>query len=246
MFKNNLILAFRLLIRQRIYTAINLIGLALGMASFLIIVLFYQYQLSYDQSFSKKDRIYRVNRHMKQQDEAGYFSKISARAGESLKNKIAGVDQVVRLSYVQTELTYNEKTFNEKFLWAADESFFELFDFEFIAGDPKTALAEMNSIVLSESMAYRYFGDEPALSKVMSTVGKSGEIVDVMVTGVIQDVPPNTHLMVDGLLPFSSQKNYKDMESDYEDWFNSHTYLLLKESADLASVEKLVNEILMS
>jgi putative ABC transport system permease protein len=245
MLKNNIIIAFRLLKRQRIYSAINLIGLSLGMASFLIIVLFYQYQNSYDQFLPKKDRIYRISRYMSENKGVGYISKISSSAAEALNNNVAGIEQTLRLSYVKTELTYKENSFRELFLIAADNSFFEIFDFEMIYGNPKTALSDMNSVVLSESMAKKYFGNESAHSKIISIVDKNGEKVDVQVAGIMKDIPPNSHLIIDAVFSYPTIRNLKEPAEFDNDWALCHTYLLLDENANRAQVEKSVSEIIL-
>ena len=245
MLKNNFILAFRLLTRQRIYSAINLVGLSLGMASFLIIVLFYQYQNSYDQYLTKKDRIYRICRYNSPHKGAGYISKISSSAAESLQNRVTGVEKTLRLSYANTELTYKENSFREQNLWAADQSFIDIFDIELVEGSSKTALSAMNSVVLTESMANKYFGNEPALSKIISTLDKHGKKTDIQVTGIMKDLPSNSHLVIDAVFSFPTLKNYLEPEEFDKNWVLCNTYLLLEEGANPNDVEKLVSEIIL-
>lgn len=245
MLKNNILIAFRLLLRQRIYSAINLIGLSIGMASFLVIVLFYQYQKSYDQFITKKDRIYRINRYMRTHDMAGYISKVSYDAAGTLGNQISGIEQTLRLREFSTELTYKENSFRETYMLAADPSFFEFFDYKFIAGDPVAALNDMNTIVLNEKLAKKYFGDEPAISKYLSSVDQNGRKYDYKVTGVIKEVPPNSHLTADAIISFSSLKNHLDLNTRGKSWASCHAYVLLEEDADSEKVGAFVNQSLL-
>jgi putative ABC transport system permease protein len=244
MLKNNFILVFRLLTRQRVYSAINLTGLSLGMASFLIIVLFFQYQNSYDQYLTKKDRIYRISRYMKPHEGVGYISKISSSAAESLQNRISGVEQILRLAYANTELTYEQNSFREQNIWAADPSFLEIFDIEMIEGSSKTALSEMNSVVLTESLATKYFGNKPPLSQLISTIDKNGQKIDIQVTGIIKDLPTNSHLIIDAVFSFPTLKNFIEPEAFNKNWALCNTYLLLEEHAHAEEVEKLVSGII--
>jgi putative ABC transport system permease protein len=239
MLKNNFILAFRLLTRQRIYSAINLIGLSLGMASFLIIVLFYQYQMSYDQFHVKKDRIYRVNRLM---DDKLRFSYVSSSLGESAQGHISGVKQTIRLSNMKLELQYG-KNISSEFVTAADNTFFEIFNFNLLRGDPVTSLSDLNSIVLSEALSKKYFGGEPPIGKLISTTDRNGQIIDLRVTGVMQDIPANSHLMIDALCSYSTLKNFYSNEELNNNWSRCFTYLLLDQNANPVEVEKQLSDL---
>lgn len=244
MFKNNIIIAFRLLFRQRVYSAINLIGLSLGMASFFVIVLYFQYQNSYDQFLPKKDRIYRISRYMQKNTGAGYISKISSKAAEALQIGVTGVEQTLRLVSVQTELTYKDNSFREMFVCAADQSFFDIFDFELTHGNPQIALAEINSIVISETMAKKYFGKEPAISKIISTLDQNGQRIDLKVTGIMKDIPANFHMVLDAIISYSTLKNFIEQDEFDDNWALCHTYLLLEENADPALVEEMTSDII--
>ncbi|MCK5372444.1 MAG: ABC transporter permease, partial [Cyclobacteriaceae bacterium] len=143
------------------------------------------------------------------------------------------------------ELHYGEKGFNEWYLYAADNSFFEIFDFELLAGDPNSSLSDMNSIVLSETLAKKYFGAELPLGKIMTTIDNNGQKVDIKVTGVMKDPPANTHLIFNGLLSYPTLKNFVSNERLDSDWGLSHTYLLLDENANPKAVEKQVSDLVL-
>lgn len=243
MLKNNFILAFRLLTRQRIFSFINLLGLSLGMACFLIIVLFYQYQKSYDQFHAKKDQIYRINRHLDGIKGKRRVSKIAPSVIESVRGNIPEIKNVVRLVDMGQELHYGDKGFNEMFLCAADNTFFEIFDFELVAGDPSSALSDLNSVVLNETLSKKYFGNESPLGKIMSTVGKNGQKVDITVTGIMKDIPANTHLTVDAIFSFSTLRNFVSVEEQNSNWYMSHTYILLDKKANPKAIEKQIFDL---
>ncbi|MCK5702457.1 MAG: ABC transporter permease, partial [Cyclobacteriaceae bacterium] len=245
MLKNNFIIAFRLLTRQRVYSVINLLGLSLGIASFLVIVLFYQFQNSYDQFHSKKDQIFRVNKYLDGMKGKRRISKVSSSLVESVSGSVTGIKNSVRLVELIQELHYGEKGFNEWYLYAADNSFFEIFDFELLAGDPTSSLSDLNSIVLSETLAKKYFGAELPLGKIMTTIDNNGQKVDVKVTGVMKDPPANTHLIFNGLLSYPTLKNFVSNERLDSDWGLSHTYLLLDENANPKDVEKQVSDLVL-
>lgn len=241
MLKNNIILAFRHLTRQRIYSAINLIGLSLGMASFLIIVLFYQFQMSYDQFHTKKEQVYRVNKFM---NERWRFSNVSPTVGESIPGNVSGVEKVVRLANITDELHYGDKQFSEHSMYATDASFFKVFDFELLSGDPTTCLSELNSIVLSESLVTKYFGNASPMDKIISTTNRKGQKIDVKVTGIMKDIPANSHLMINALFSYPTIKNFYTSKELDANWNLCRTYLLLDGNANPKEVEKQVTDLL--
>lgn len=244
MLKRNLTLTIRLLLRQRIYSIINLLGLSLGMACFFVIVMFYQYQNSYDQFHTKKDHIFRLNRSINH-NYGNEISRIASNTAGTLIDNITGVEKMTRLVDIQTDLQYGDIGFNKLFLYAAEDSFFEIFDFKLLAGNSKTALSDINTIVLSESLAKKYFGSESALSKIMSIVDKNGKKVDLTVSGIMKDIPPNSHLMIDALLSYSSLKSFFDEEQLDTDWSLCNTYLLLNNNINPTKVEKDVSTFIL-
>lgn len=246
MLKNNIIIAFRLLKRQRVYSIINILGLSLGFASFLLIVLFYQYQYSYDTFHSKKDRIFRINKHLDGQGQGKIrVSRTSPKVAEMINGNISGIKNTVRLAELSAELHSEDASFNELFMYAADNSFFDVFDFKLTSGNPKSALKQLNSIVLGKSMAKKYFGDEPALGKTMTTIDMRGRKVDLTVTGIMEDIPANTHLMINALFSFPTLKNFVTADKFDASWSLCHTYILLDESANREHVEQQIADLVL-
>jgi putative ABC transport system permease protein len=245
MLKNYLKIALRNIGRHKGYSFINIAGLAIGMAVCILIVMFVRDELSYDTYHEHKDRIYRIERRWFAADGSvrGALCSVAPSFVPLLEEEFPEMEHVVRLlGSGDTLLTFGENNFVEERLYFAEQDIFEVFTIPMIKGNPETALKNPNSIVLSKSMVRKYFGDEDPMGKVMK-VGSSGE--DYQVTGVMKDVPENSHLHFDFLASFITLKGrytyYKD-ESDY--FFGStnfsdnvtYTYLRLARDADSRQV----------
>ncbi len=199
MFTNHIKTAFRNLVRHRVFSAINIIGLAVGMACTILILLWVQDELSYDRFHNNADNIYLVLRG----DNEGKAAVTSALLGPALRAELpdvvnAGCLEQLPESYkafLQTGTTGFEETIS-----LADSSFFSLFSFRFLRGSPATALRDPYSIVITEEIAKKYFGREDALGKILkvTAVGRQGS---VKVDGVVENIPRNSHMQ--GRLFFS-------------------------------------------
>ena len=169
MLKNYFKIALRNLARFKVYSFINLAGLAVGMACSILIILFIQDELNYDKFNKNADRIYRLSREWFNQDGTSslHLARVAPPIGPLLKNDFPNIiEEETRVaSDWSTLLQVGDKTFIEdRFFWA-ENSFFKIFTFKFIAGDPNTALKEPYSVVLTESMAKKYFGNENPIGK---------------------------------------------------------------------------------
>ncbi len=194
--------AIRYLRRDKLYSTINILGLALGIASCVICYLHINYELSYDQFHTKKDQIYRV---VKGNLETGkYWAGMSAPVPPKLKQEFPEVKEYARIGKFswdpKTMVQYNNQSFYEDHFLLVDPAFFKIFDFEFIEGNPETALSSVNSVVITKSNAEKYFGNENPIGKVINADGK----FDYQVTGVIEDPPFNSHLDFDFLISFQN------------------------------------------
>jgi putative ABC transport system permease protein len=238
MFWNYIKFTYRNILRNKIYSIISVSGLSFGMACFLLIVLYFQYQHSYDKFHDKSDRIYRVNRYLGSPMGRGSFSKVSPEVADIASLNIAEVEDYVRFSYMSLEFNYQDKVFREVYSMAADASVFEIFDYKVIMGDKSTVLSEPNSIVLDESSAKKYFGDEDPIGKVITTYDEYGSPVNLTVTGLMEDIPSNTHLTFSNLISFKTLNHFKNRDNFTDNWMSAHTYLLLYEGADADVVEK--------
>ena len=236
MFSNYFRTAVRNLRRHKGYSFLNIAGLAIGLASSALILLYVQYELSYDRFNTKADRIFRVYKQDPGNVFIGsdYFAVVPAPAGKAMEAEFPEVESSVKFAGASSALLrVDEKAILQTGLKWAEPTVFSIFDFPLVEGDPKTALVEPNTIVLSEDVARRLFGDQDPLGRVL----KVGDKYDMRVTGVMKDIPRNSHLLVSVFMSFATYEaeRKKDM-----DWGNSsyHTYLLLHKGADVNAVRQ--------
>ncbi|MFP4025092.1 MAG: ABC transporter permease [Thiohalospira sp.] len=234
--------AKRYLIRDKLYSAINIMGLALGIASCIICYLHINYELSYDQFHSKKDQIYRVVKGDLKTGE--YWASMSAPVPPKLKKEFPEVKEYARIGKFswdpKTMVQYNNQSFYVDYFLLADPAFFKIFDFKFIEGNPETALSSINSVVITQSNAKKYFGEKNPIGKVINVDGK----FDYQISGVIEDPPFNSHLDFDFLISF------ENLSSLYGDWalqswnaFNYYTYILVDEKANIDFLQKKIKAL---
>ena len=206
MLKNYIKVAFRSLRRQSGYTALNIMGLTVGMASSLIILLYIFHETSFDKHHTKGDRIYRLSTEFHNADGVTKWSNMTMRAAFTVKNENPEVVQATRLQGIDfqrpTRFEYDEAVYYQENVYAADSTVFEIFDYEFIAGNPKTALKAPNSIVINESMARKIFKDENPMGQTLHSDRNEG--IFLQVTGVYKDMPKASHLVAEALISFKT------------------------------------------
>jgi putative ABC transport system permease protein len=199
---------FRSFVKRRIYYIINISGLAIGITSFILIMLYVFDELSYDRFYSKADRIVRVCGIYDFGGVGENSASMPFPVAFTLKSEYPDmVEEVVRLFNYQADrclIEYEGRKFNESRFFFADSTFFEIFEQDFVSGDPSTALLEPNSVVITESMARKYFRDEDPMGKVL----KLEVNIPMKVTGVIRDVHRQTHLRFDFIASMSSVRNF--------------------------------------
>lgn len=229
MFKNYLKIAFRNLKTQKSYSFINIFGLTIGLTSFILIALFVQYELSYDDFHVNSDRTYRVNAFQPANEYLGsnWFALTPTAMAASLKKDFAEVEYAGYFSGLSSLFTKDEQSFNE---WgaAADGDFFDIFTYTWFAGNSKTALIDPNSIVLTQSMADKLFGDENPIGKSIDQTYVNGKETVKTVTGVIADPPKNSHFNFQYVVNDQATPYYK---YNLEEWSNTnhYTFITLKE-----------------
>ena len=198
MFKNYFLIGIRNIVRHKGYASINIAGLAIGMTACMLILLFIQYELSYENMHADTDRIYRVLTIDKAMGTNSQRVGITMPAlAPALVEHFSEIESGLRLTFGnRTLLTYgdNPGIYAEKFR-SADANFFDFFKFKLSAGDPASALSEPFSIVLTKTLARQLFGQEEAFGKTLRTANGN----DLKVTGVLEDLPANTHLDFDAL-----------------------------------------------
>ena len=229
MWTNYLKITLRHLRRHKGHTFINVTGLTIGMACCLLIALYVMDEWSYDRYHENADRIVRLVDVIAAEDFSRDFSAVSAPMGPALVRDYPEVEQAVRFYAVEEPwLQYQDARIKENRLLFTDASVFEVFTWPLVVGDPATALREPNTIVLTETMALKYFGEEPALGSTLTLNGRS----EYTVTGVMQDIPSTSHFQVDFLASFATL----DGQSMVESWWRHdfYTYLLLRDARDVA------------
>jgi putative ABC transport system permease protein len=242
MYRNYFTVFRRDFFRQKGYSFLNVFGLAIGIACFVLISLYIRDEYSYDRMHSKAERIYRIHEIM-QADGVGERSASQPfPVAEALLNDHgAQIEKTVRFfNYQAPTLALatidNKKEFNESRIFCTDSTFFDVFDFKLIEGNPKTALTAPQTIVLTESLAKKYFEGENAVGKYLRFQGST----NLMVTGVMQDVPLNTHFQFDALISFRSLDQVYDPRTPQRwHWFWNPcwTYLLLKDKSSAPALQ---------
>ncbi|WP_299824014.1 ABC transporter permease [uncultured Pontibacter sp.] len=240
MLQNYFKIAFRNLYRNKVYSAINIIGLAIGVASCILIFLYVQDELSYESNFSKSDRIVRVVGEVAFEGHKDDFA-VTPHPLEHEIRKFTSVETVTRFTQVRRQtIWYDNQSFSEDKLLAADSSFFTVFDYKFVAGNPATALDAPRTIVLTEELAAKFFGGaQQAMGKVLKFSRDS-----YTVTGVYQN-DGHSHINPSGLLSTAGQDDALTDEERKNLWFNfnHYTYALLPEQANISTFQQQLDNL---
>lgn len=235
MLYNNLKIAIRSLLKQKVYTFINVMGLAVGIASCLLIVLFVQNEFSYDKFFQDHERVYRMVLERKYPNHSTFYAVVPHSFEGVIGRDFPEVEESVNVfGFNNFQLSYkNDRDeriqFDEEFVLASDSSFLRVFSFPLIKGNRDEALKLANEILLTESAAKRYFGDADPIGKTLSAPQQ-----DFKVVGVMPDVPPNSHFRFSVVLsistfPFAARENFTS--------FSTFTYFKLRPGSDAAAME---------
>ncbi len=235
MLRNYLKIALRNLNKYKTYSLINILGLSLGITCTILILLFVKDELSYDEHFENKDRIYRITREWKNTsgESSLHLARIAPPIAPLLKNDYPDlIEQITRVRADYNTLIKfddNSSLVEDDFFWA-EENFFEIFDHKFIYGDPANSLSEPNTAVLTESTSKKYFGDGDPVGKTFMYEGET----PVKVTGVIEDLPSNTHFHFSALGSFKSLIPVFGKEFFTTNWGRNNylTYVLLPENVN--------------
>jgi len=232
MFKNYLKIAWRNIKRHKLFSFINILGLSIGMATFFLIALYVKNQLSFDRFNKNADNIVRVI--FKADINGGKIDESVSMApvAQTMKNDFPQVQDATRILNDGTpKITYKDKEFKDDHLAYVDPNFFRIFTLPMVEGDAKTALAQPNTVVITITTAKKYFGNEDALGK---TIALANVSEPYKITGVIKDVPANSHFHFD---MFASMEGRPEAKSD--SWLagSFHTYLLLRPGTDPAKIE---------
>jgi putative ABC transport system permease protein len=229
MLKNYLKLAFRNLVKDKFYSLINILGLTIGVTCGMLLFLYVADELSYDRYHQKASRIYRIVSYIREPDKVNKWVSTQPPLVKTLKQDYPFVENYVRFfSNGRMMFRQGERQFYEEDVYAADSTVFDVFTYNFIEGNPK-ALQQPGSVVLTRRVAERFFGKSPALGQILQT----NDSTSYKVTGVIEDVPKNSHFTFNALV--SLDQNQRNADG----WggFYINSYLLLSENADLKKLE---------
>lgn len=238
MLKNHLKIAIRSLIRQKIYTLINLLGLSIGVSGCLLITMFVVNEFSYDKFHTNADRIYKIALERKYPNHSTNYAIIPHSFADVIMRDFPEVEAVTKLGgpFNNVVVNYHNaedevKQFEENFVMAADSNFFRIFSINLLKGDRDKVLAKNTDIVLTEETAYRYFGNEEPVGKTLHMFNQ-----DFTVSGVSENVPKNSHFKFDFLTKWNDQIFGGGLGVNFIS-FNAHVYVQLKPGVQPASLE---------
>ncbi len=236
MIKNYLKVTFRNLFKNKLFSAINILGLATGMAGTLLVFLYIQYELGYEKFFKNYDNIYELVRHYNIGGEESSNPSTPFGFAPLIMEKIPSVQAATKAFSRGTNVKYNNKDFTE-YICYTDSLFFKVFDFEFIQGNAYNAIKNPDEVIIKQSIAEKYFGNENPIGKTLLF----DDIKTFTVAGVIKDTPTNTHFDDNIYAPISEFNN----GIPDSDWHNNYflTYLLLNENSDLINLQKQLTEL---
>lgn len=237
MLKNLFTIAFRNIRKDKTYSAINILGLTIGITCSVFLLLYILNELSYDRYHKNADNIYRVVSNIKEPDNAFTWAVAQIPLTDELRENYPEVKNTVRFFNLGRTLYKNgDKEFYEDEFYLGDSTTFDMFDYTFLHGDPNTALDEPKSIVLTKNMAIKYFGGEAVIGQTIQNQG--GDVYTV--TGVMENVPLNSHFIFDALISRSTMPDYQGSWGN----FGVYTYLQLPAGYDLAKMDSSLAKVI--
>ena len=249
LFKNHFKLSIRTMMKNKAFSFINIFGLVLGMSTTLLILLYVQYETSYDRYHTHSDRIYRISREWLNEDGTTnlYLGTVAPGFAPLIEDEFQGIiEHAVRFKLTQPQLiTYGDHIVLQEDFFYADPDVFNVFSWPFVAGDPGTALLEPNTVVITESVARKYFDDRGALGQVL-TLSAANQNIELKVTGVVEDIPSHSHFQWQMLCSFPTFEQQVGKEQVIRRWWDNvyATYLLFKDQKQRPYFESLIPSFL--
>lgn len=241
MFRNYFKSTLRNMIKQKWYSLITLFGLTIGITCFILISIYVRYELSYDRFHENAKNIYRVLADTRE----SYMGKsqVTVTPGPlatAMKDEFPEIIKATKVKAERAVMNYKGNRFAEDRIYYVDPTLLEIFTFPLLTGNPKTALAEPNSLLISQDMAEKYFGQENPVGEIVHI-----DKIDYKITGVMENIPGNTHFRFDFLAPFSSliELHGRDLVYRWQSW-SYQTYILLHAKVDPLSLEKKLPDFL--
>jgi putative ABC transport system permease protein len=239
MLKNYFKIAFRNVLKNRIFSLINIFGLAVGLTCCMLISAFLYNELSFDKYPEHAFQIYRVGLKIEQNGGIADYPDVDVAVGEGIKNALPGIAESARITSARFMfLQHGDKQFKENLITFCDSNFLQMFSIPLIEGDNKTALVSPHCIVITKALAKKYFGDESALGKALFIGGKS----PLKVTGIIDKIPENAHFHFDGFISMTT--DYNTIQSHTWSNIGYYTYLRLNKETYLKKIEAKLPELI--
>ncbi|MBN2174575.1 MAG: ABC transporter permease [Bacteroidales bacterium] len=234
MLKNYFRSLYRIFIRNKFYSLINISGLSIGIATSLFILFYIQDELSYDKYHKNYDRIFRIESDFAVNNNHNRYATAPIPLGPALKREMPEIEEFARLDVFGNSLfRYQDKEYFETNFYIADSTVFKVFTHRFLNGNPDHCLVEPNSIVLTESIALKYFGDEDPMGKILATVNG----YSYKVTGIIEDLPQNSHLKFDALVSVSTWAEEYSTTKPSRFWrIGTFTFIMLQKDSGIEAV----------
>ncbi|MCW3116351.1 MAG: transporter permease [Chitinophagaceae bacterium] len=236
MIKNYFKIAFRSLWKHRVFSFINIMGLAVGMTAFFLIFMYVNFELSYDSFNSKADRTFRIVSDIKTPSEVIHAGGPSWAVPPFAKEEFPEVESFVRLASDNILVRKGDIKFQEENVMWADSAFFHVFDYKLLKGNPQTALKDQFSVVFTETTAKKYFGKENPIGQ---TLLLTGDAFPSKVTGIMKDMPENSQIKADMLISMTTitQKFNQNLDSQWGN-YGAKAYLLLKSGTNASALQK--------
>ncbi|HMJ47003.1 MAG TPA: ABC transporter permease, partial [Ferruginibacter sp.] len=233
MLKNYFKTALRNLRKNKLYATINILGLAVGLCACILIGMYITHELSYDKFNTNANRIVRITMEYSNAGTVNNVATTGTKVGPQFKRTFPSIQEFARTFISHNVVKGNGKIFDEPRILYADDAFFKIFSFKLLQGDATTALDAPDKIVITRSMAKKYFGHEDVLNKILTSGGK-----DLRVSGVCEDVPQNSQLKFDFVTQFLNLGNGVKEET----WWTANwiTYILLRDEKSLAQLQQQV------
>jgi putative ABC transport system permease protein len=238
--KNYFKIAFRVLYQNKIYTFINTFGLTIGLSCFILILLYLQNEMSYDNFHTKKDRIYRLVRKEIRNDKIQHKTGFPAPMADALRDELPEIVYLTRLGYgwgLSDVISYGNKQCRNNNHKCADNDIFKILDIPFLKGDPEIALVDPYGIVISDELAKKLFGENNPIGKIVKL--GDNHTRDYKVTGVMKNYPKNSHLQMDYLTSFKwyYKTNPNSGNLSWGAW-NYPIYILINNKSDIDKLEQ--------
>ena len=230
-------------IKKDVYqSSLNIIGLTLGFSAIIYISTFIFHEISFDGFHSKSDRIYRVVCDVKMGETEEILTNSENPMAPAVQSDLPEVEAATRFYYNKNQLLQvGDKKIIEERLWYTDKNIFEVFDFDLLEGDKTQVLSQPNSIIVTNAFGKKYFGDVPLLGKTIEVGDKK---MSYTITGVLKDIPKNSHIQFEALASYNSLSEFKRTGAfNWGNFWNLYTYVLIKPNTDFALLHEKFKEL---